>query len=249
MRRAYVRLATHTESEKLRMSAAAQPVHPESMPSLGVRTYGVAAAALGMIALVWRDFATVWHPVPGNVPHRLALVYVTAALLIAAGAAVQMRRTMRAALLVLAFLNLIAACLWIRRIVGYPELIGTWSGFGEQFSLTAAALAVYVLTTPAGVPWAPRAAAAARVSFGLCAISFGLAHFFALPQTASMVPHWLPLGQRFWAAATGTALFLAGVAILTGIQALLATRLLTVLLALFGLLVWLPTVVSHPHEH
>ena len=219
------------------------------VPQLGTRVYGVAAMAFGAIALVWGDFATVWHPVPAGVPYRAALAYVSAVLLLAGGAAVQYRRALRPALLLLATLYFLAACLWIRRVVGYPQLIGTWSGFAEEFSLTAAALTVYAMNIPVESAWAPRMVRACRVLFGLCVISFGLAHLLALAETASMVPAWLPLGQRFWAGATGTALVLAGVSILTGIQALLAARLLTVLLGLFGLLVWIPTVVGHPHDH
>ncbi len=205
--------------------------------------------ALGAIQFAWRDFATVWHPVPAGTPGRTALVYVVAALLVLGGAGVLRRKTLRPALLLLAFLYFLAACLWIRRIIGYPQLVGTWSGFAEEFSLTVAALTTYALSTRLDAQLARRLSHIGRILFGLCGVSFGLAHFFALPQTASMVPSWLPFGQTFWAITAGIALFLAGVSILTGIQALLAARLLTVLIALFGLLVWLPIVVGTPHEH
>jgi len=39
------------------------------------------------------------------------------------------------------------------------------------------------------------------------------------------------------------------VALLTNKMALLATRLLTLMLAIFGLLVWVPLLVSNPHSH
>jgi len=215
----------------------------------GTRVYGAAAIALGIIGLVWGDFATVWQPVPASVPHRIALAYATAILLLVAGAVIQWRRAFRAALLLLATLYLIAACLWVRRIIGYPQLIGTWSGFAEEFSLTVAAVAVYATSTSRNERWAPLLARVCRVLFGSCAIAFGLAHLLALPQTASLVPAWLPPGQRFWAVTTGGAFLLAGVSMITGISAMMAARLLTAMLALFGLLVWAPSAFRSPHEH
>ena len=222
---------------------------PRAVPGSGSRVFGAAAMAFGVIALFWRDFATVWQPVPANVPHRAALVYVTAMLLLAGGAAVQWRRTLRTGLLLLATLYFLAACLWLPRVIGYPHLIGTWSGFAQQFCLTVAAMTVYATAAPPDAPWGKPLARAGRVLFGLCAMIFGVAHFLALPQTAELVPGWMPLSQRFWAIATGVAFVLAGISIFTGIRAILAALLLTVMLALFGLLIWLPSAIRHPHEH
>src|SRR5216684_324465 len=42
---------------------------------------------------------------------------------------------------------------------------------------------------------------------------------------------------------------LAAVALLTNRMALLATRLLTMMLVIFGLLVWVPLLLSDPHNH
>jgi hypothetical protein len=38
--------------------------------NLGKYVYGAGAIALGVIGLVWTDFATNWQRVQGNVPHR-----------------------------------------------------------------------------------------------------------------------------------------------------------------------------------
>jgi hypothetical protein len=42
---------------------------------------------------------------------------------------------------------------------------------------------------------------------------------------------------------------LAALAILANLQARLALRLMTLMLALFGLLVWVPRLIAHPHVH
>jgi uncharacterized membrane protein YphA (DoxX/SURF4 family) len=219
-------------------------------PNFGNRVYGLGAVALGIVGLVWGDFATNWQPIQTvNVSHREALAYVTAACLLSAGLAVQWRRSAKAGLLVLAVLYFIFAMLWLPRVVGYPQLFGTWGGMLEEMAPAAAALVGYASLLPAGSAAAIRADRIGRFTFGVCAVSFGLVHFTAVPQTAAMVPRWIPPGQTFWALATGVAHLLAGVAILTGVLAPLASRLLTAMLVGFGVLVWLPALFAHPRVH
>ncbi len=112
-----------------------------------------------------------------------------------------------------------------------------------------AGIIAYTLLAPDDPLWASRTARIGRVLFGMCVVTFGLAHFLALSETASMVPAWLPPGQRFWAMATATAHLLAGIAIVSGILASLAARLLTAMIFGFGALVWAPSLWAHPGEH
>jgi hypothetical protein len=53
----------------------------------------------------------------------------------------------------------------------------------------------------------------------------------------------------FWAVATTVFFGLAALALLTNRMALLATRLLTMMLLIFGLVVWVPLLLSDPHNH
>jgi uncharacterized membrane protein YphA (DoxX/SURF4 family) len=218
----------------------------------GRLVYGLGAVALGLVGLVWGDFATVWQPIqalPFAVPHRMALAYIVAACLLSAGVAIQWRRSAPAGLLVLAILYFIFALLWLPRVVGYPQLFGTWGGLLEEFALVAAALVVYASLLPHDSASSVSTARLGRLSFGVCVLSFGLGHFFAMPETAAMVPGWIPPGRQFWAVATGVAHLLAGVAILTGVLDVLGSRLLTVMLATFGALVWAPALFAEPREH
>jgi uncharacterized membrane protein YphA (DoxX/SURF4 family) len=219
---------------------------------LGRHVYGLGAIALGLVGLVWGDFATVWQPIqalPFTVPHREALAYIAAACLLSGGVAIKWRRSAPVGLLVLAILYFIFALLWLPRVVGYPQIFGTWSGFLEEFALVAAALVVYASLLPHDSARQIRTAQVGRLSFGVCVLSFGLSHFFAIPQTAAMVPGWIPPSQQFWAVATGVAHLLAGVAILSGVLDVLGSRLLTVMLATFGALVWAPALFAEPREH
>lgn len=211
--------------------------------------FGCAAIALGLIELAWGDFATVWHPVPPGFPLRAALVYAVAVCFVGVGIAMQLRRTAGIGLLGAATLYFLAALLWVRRVVHFPALIGTWLGFAEQFALVSAAVMWYALMEPNDAAWRSRAYYLSRGAFGLCAVTFGLAHLLAVEPTAKMVPTWIPPSQYFWAIATGIAHLLAGLAILSGIRALLAARLLTLMLVGFGVLVWIPRLVSAPNAH
>ncbi len=223
-----------------------------ALSNLGGRVYGLGAVALGLVGLVWGDFATIWQPIqalPFTVPYRMALAYVAAAGLLSAGVAIQWRRSAPAGLLVLALLYFIFALLWLPRVIGYPQIFGTWGGFLEEMALVAAAAVVYASLAPQDSAGPSRMARIGRLSFGVCVLSFGLGHFFAIPETAGMVPGWIPPGQQFWAVVTGVAHLLAGAAILTGVLDVLGSRLLTLMLAIFGALVWAPALFAQPREH
>jgi hypothetical protein len=88
-----------------------------------------------------------------------------------------------------------------------------------------------------------------RILLGICAASFALEQAIYLSATAPLVPKWVPPSQMFWAVATTVSFALAAVALLTNRMALLAARLLTIMVVSFGLLVWVPLVISDPHNH
>ena len=217
---------------------------------IGLRVYGAGAVALGIVGLAWGDFALVWQPVPSNVPGRAALAYVAAGALLLAGAAVQWRHTARVG--VIALSTLYAMCvslLHLPRVVAHPSALSTWAGSAEQLALVAGGLVAYASAaqTAAGSP--KRLAQVGRLLFALCLFSFGLVHFVYVSETASFVPKWLPPGQMFWAYATGVAHWAAGLAVLSGILASPATRLLTVMFIVFGILVHAPSILADPRSH
>lgn len=82
--------------------------------------------------------------------------------------------------------------------------------------------------------------------FAVCAVAFAFGHFSAIPETTAFVPKWIPPSQQFWAWATGIFHLLAGLAIASGLQAALASRLLTAMMIGFGAFVWAPMLVAEP---
>lgn len=220
--------------------------------SPGARVFGVASLGLGIIGFVWGDFATAWQPIQAfgdDVPGRVGLAYAAAVPLVVGGAAMQIPRTLRGGAALLALTYAVFAALWLPRVIGFPGLFGTWAGMLQELSLAVAGAIAYA----AGAPPDCRACAvtlrAARYAYGVCVVSFGIAHFTAISATAMMVPKWLPPSPEFWVILTGVAFVLAGIAILSGMLDLFAARLLAAMLGVFAVLVWLPALAAHPQAH
>jgi hypothetical protein len=210
--------------------------------------FGVAALAFGFVTLAWHDYKdwdqlrSLLNPTDGPV-----FVYAAAAAQIFGGAAIQFRRTAKTGALILGAVYLVFALLYVPRIVATPQIYDRWGNFFEQFSLVTGAAIVYARLSSA---WAPETLnRIGRLLFGICAASFTLEQAFYLDATAHLVPKWMPPSQMFWAVLTTVAFALAAVALLTNRTALLATRLLTLMIVIFGLLVWAPLLLSNPHSH
>lgn len=218
------------------------------MHDLGRRVYGAAAVWLALVGLRWGDFAAVWQPVPDTTPGRTALAYAAAVLLLVAGAAIEWRRTAGWAALGLAAISLAFALLWARRILTHPEIFGVWSGTAEQLAIALGGVAVWTGLEPDAAR-RERVALACRLAFGLCLVIFGGAHLLYVKETAALVPEWLPPSTTFWAYATGACHLAAGLALLSGVQALLAARLASAMFVGFGLLVWIPQATAAPGQH
>jgi hypothetical protein len=211
-----------------------------STPSsnLGRHVFGVAALAFGLITLAWHDYSD-WHP-----PRYI--VYAAAALIFG-GAAIQFRRTSKMGAAVLSAVYLVFALQCVPRIVATPRIYNSWGNFFEQFSLVTGAAIVYARWSSA---WSRETLSRiGRILLGICAASFTLEQAIYIHATAILVPKWLPPNQMFWAVTTTVFFALAAVALLANRMALLAARLLTVMLVSFGLLVWVPLLLSDPHNH
>jgi uncharacterized membrane protein YphA (DoxX/SURF4 family) len=198
------------------------------------------------VGLVWGDFLAVWQPVPKALPGRTALAYAIAAVFLLAGASLQFKRSARAGALTLTVLySLGVVLLHLPSLIAHPSVFVMWSGAAEQLALVAGGLMAYSFC----LARADRTARIARLIFGVCLIAFALAHLFYLKATADFVPAWIPPGQVFWAYATGAGHLAAAIAILSGIAARLAARLLAAMFIVFGVLVHAPLIFADPHTH
>ena len=222
--------------------------------SYGRIVFGAAAVCFGVIALLWHD-ADTWQ----NLQHIWSLPFGTIigrclmAALIAGGIGIQYPRTARLASAVLCVVYLCFALACIPDIIAAANIYDRYGGsFFLFFSLLCGAIALYATTYAATEANAARALVLgrlARLGLGVCAISFTLGQALLLRDTAQLVPKWVPPNQMFWTILTTVAFALAAIAILVNRQARLAMRLLTLMLALFDVMVWVPRVIAHPEAH
>ncbi len=217
---------------------------------LGRHVYGLAAVAFGVISLVWLDFGAPWQQIRafGAIPHREILVSIAAAVEIFGGLAIQWRRTLRTGALALGVIYFVFALLWVPHILAEPKIYDRYGNFFEQFSIVSGALIVYASAIRSDSEQAAKMARLGYIFFGICVVSFTLEQLFYLRGTASFVPKWIPPGQMFWTIATTVAFALAAIALLSGRSALLASRLLMVMIIGFQFLVWMPAPFADPHK-
>lgn len=216
--------------------------------NLGLYVYGGAAVFLGVLGLVSGDFATGWQNVGPGVPLRVPLAYFTAGIELAAGIALLVPRTARAAALTLTVVYSVFTLIWLP---GAFVDLGNFDPIGnvfEEFSLVAGGLVLCATFSPAGSYLARRRYFFVLL-FGICPISFGIVHIKDMPGLLGAIPAWLPPGRMFWAYVTTLGFFGAAVAILTGILAPVAARLLTAEIVIFELLFWIPNVYGAPGNH
>jgi uncharacterized membrane protein YphA (DoxX/SURF4 family) len=201
------------------------------------------------MGLVKGDLTPVWQPVPKWVPAPGALAYLCAFVSLGSGLGLLFRRTAAVASRVL--LAVLLLWLLLFRVPNLffqtPVVLVAWS-CGSTAVMVAAAWILYVWFAGDRDRQRLRFATGdtglriARVLYGLALIPFGLAHFLYLKETVVLIAGWP--APAAWAYFTGGAFIAAGVAIIAGVLARLAAALSALQLGLFGLIVWVPRVVT-----
>ena len=225
---------------------------------IGVYLYGLATVAFGILDLIWGQFERSHQPIQSlveHIPGRQFLAYIAAGWMIAAGLAILWRRSARMGAAASAIIYSIFVACWLLRFYNAIHAAG-WRlniVFSFLFSISQAvflivpAVIVYVSTANDDLVSEERTAIAARWMLGLPPIFFGLAHLIGIRVFATIVPQWLPFGTA-WAALTGIAFLLAGIAICLGKLDVLAARLLALMLLVFEFLVEIPPVFVRLHS-
>ena len=205
--------------------------------AFGWRVYGLGVMAIGTACLVFGEFDP-GQPMPEHFPGRTALTYAAGAFMVVAAAAIEWRRTAAwgAAALTVYYtffvIILMNGRVWLTDYAIYV----IYEDIAMQLSIAAGGLIIYGTTARIDAALAGRLTRVGQLTFGVCALIFGGAHFVYMQNTASMVPKWLPPTQEYWGYATGVGFVAAGIAILTGVQARLAAILMTAMLVCFGVL-------------
>lgn len=210
--------------------------------------FGASAVLFGFLLFIWHD-ADAWEgmPVP-KLPLGDMLADIVAIALIVGGVLLVVPRLAHLGSTIAGIVFIIFSLANLPPIVAAPLSYPSYIGFFEFFSLVWGALALYGMTGND----ATQATSFGRISrllLGVCTISFAVAQIYYMKFTASLVPAWLPPGQMFWTILTTIAFALAAIAMLINVRARLAIQLMTLMIVVFGLLVWVPAVIAHPEKH
>ena len=211
---------------------------------MGRNVFGGAALLLGVASLVLHDQLISNWQLPG-IP---AFIVVTAVAQIIGGAALLFRKTNVLGAIVLAVVYLAISLTFVTAIVAQPTVYESWGDVCYQLALVAGAIVGFGLAAPTS-PYAASLCRGAVILFGLCNISFAIEQVEFLARTVSLIPKWIPPNGMFWAIATAIAFGLAGIALVVGYKSLLASRLLALMLVVFGVAIWIPILVVNPKTH
>lgn len=210
-----------------------------------VSQFALGIIALGVLTVIYKDFAYSWQPVPAFHPGREALAVLCGLFMIVASIALLFRST--AALAARAFFVylILWQCLKIPALIVAPKIEGVWLGFGETGMLLAGGWVIFALYSGLDdAPFFRHIAGApglriARILFGLSVLPVGLSHIMYVHITASLVPSWLPFRTGF-AYLTGYGQIACGLGILFSVLPRAAAYIETAMLTLFAFLVWGP---------
>jgi uncharacterized membrane protein len=240
----------------LEVASQARPrtiVSPAPQPDLqpAVTLFAIGMIGLGILALIYGDFAMVWQPVAPWVPGRTALAYGSGILMLVCGALLLFRATAAWSVRILFPYLVVWALLKVPAMVVAPQIEGVWLGFGELALLLSGGWVLFARFSALG-PGLPFEFAIgdsgvriARYLFAVWLIPIGLSHFFYVKETVDLIPSWIPF-RIFWAYLTGAGHIAAGLAVLFSVIPRLAAAAEAGMLTIITLLVWVPAILAAP---
>lgn len=212
--------------------------------TLGRAATAAGLAGLGVLGLVYGDFAINWQPVPATLPGHAVLAYAAAVLSLAVAASLWSPRTAAAgACVLLVYLGVGGVLPQLVKASATPALLAAWLGVCEPLFAAAAAWILWRMHATQAV--GERSLRLARAVLGLACLVFGASHLVYGDFTAMMIPAWLP-ARLALAWITGLAHIAAGVALVTGVQARLAAVLEALMMSGFVALVHVPSLFAAP---
>jgi uncharacterized membrane protein len=213
--------------------------------------FAIGMIGLGVLALIYGDFALVWQPVAAWVPGRTALAYASGVIMVLGGVGLLFRATVVWSVRVLFPYLIVWALLKVPALVVAPKIEGVWLGFGELAVLLAggwvlfARLAALREGSPLAFLTGDKSVLIAKIFFGVFLIPIGLAHIMYVQPTSDLVPAWLHFRVGL-AYLTGAGQIACGLGVVFSVLPKVAAIAEAVMISLFALLVWAPAVVAAP---
>jgi uncharacterized membrane protein len=213
--------------------------------------FAIGLMGLGVLALIFGDFALVWQPVAAWVPGRTVLAYASGVIMVLGGVGLLFSASAAMSMRILFPYLIIWFLLKVPSVVVAPQMVAVWLGIGELGVLLAGGWILYArlvgeqVGSRSSFLTSDNAIRAARILFAVSLLPIGLSHIVYVKQTAELVPAWLPY-RSGWAYLTGAGQMAAGLGVLLSILPRLAAMAEGAMLSLFTLLVWGPAILATP---
>jgi uncharacterized membrane protein len=226
-------------------------MNDNQQPALTLLVIGL--LGLGVLALIYGDFAMVWQPVPAWLPARTAVAYASGVLMLLLGAGLLIPQSRTWSVRILFPYLILWALLKLPDVVTNPRVEGAWLGLGELTLLLSGGWTLFARLSglpqgsPLGFLSGERGVRMARILFAVSIVPIGLSHIVYVDATVGFVPHWLPY-RKAWAYLTGAGQIASGLGVLLNIFPRVAAWCEAVQIAIYTLLVWLPAVVTAPNS-
>src|SRR6195256_4362139 len=153
---------------------------PAQQPALTL--FAVGMIGLGILALVYGDFALVWQPVAPWIPGRTVLAYASGLVMLFGGVGLLIRATAAWSARILFPYLIVWMLLKVPALVVAPQMEAVWLGFGELAVLMAGGWGLFA-TIGKPQDGSPLAFAAgengirlARILFAVSLVPIGLSH-------------------------------------------------------------------------
>jgi uncharacterized membrane protein len=213
--------------------------------------FAVGMIGLGILALVYGDFAMVWQPDAPWIPGRTVLAYGSGVIMLLGGVGLLLEATAAWSARILFPYLIVWLLLKVPALIAAPQMEAVWLGFGELAVLMAGGWVLFatVARPPEGSPLAFGTSESgihlARMLFAVSLLPIGLSHLVYVKQTAELVPAWLPY-RVGWAYVTGAGQIACGLGVLFSVLPRVAARAEAAMISLFTLLVWGPAILAAP---
>ena len=211
--------------------------------------FAIGMIGLGILALIYGDFALVWQPVAPWIPGRTILAYGSGLIMLFGGVGLLLTRTAGWWVRILFPYLIVWLLLKVPALLVAPQMEAVWLGFGEIAVLMTggwvlfAGLAGLRSGSPLSFAAGENGVRSAQILFGVSLIPIGLSHLIYVKETVELVPTWLPY-RIGWAYLTGAGQIACGLGVLFSIFPRMAARAEAGMVSLFTLLVWGPAIVT-----
>jgi uncharacterized membrane protein len=213
--------------------------------------FAVGMIGLGILALVYGDFALVWQPVAQWIPGRTVLAYGSGVFMLLGGLGLLLKPAVAWSVRGLFPYLIVWLLLKVPALLVAPQVEAVWLGFGELAVLLAGGWVLFARLaglregSPLTFATGDKGIYAARILFAVSLIPIGLSHLVYVKETVELVPAWLPY-RTGWAYLTGAGQIACGLGVLFSILPRVAAWAEAGMISLFTLLVWAPAILAAP---